>query len=134
MSDKIQHLKNIDKQINSITKVVKNYENQSTHQKLPQQYNEITGKIKEIKTKIKEFNNIIEDPDKYGSPDSIELEDINEHDKFSIYLSEIDEIRNKLSNNDLSLYKEAELYLKLHSLIKWCNDYIEEQKLEIFQI
>jgi uncharacterized membrane protein YdfJ with MMPL/SSD domain len=135
MSDKIKHLKSIDKQINSVTKIVKNYEKQPTHQKLPQQYDDITQKIKGIKMNIEEFINIIEEPDQYEDPDSIDLEDINEHDKFSIHLSEIEEIRNTLNNNtNLSLYREAELYLKLHSLVKLCNDYIEGQKLEIISV
>ena len=131
---KQKKVNNFDKELKNLKKRVEKYESLPYQKKLPETYNLIKKKFNNFKEEVDRFGEILDNPEKYAEDKNIFLEDLDDSDKFTIFIEQIEQIKQKFEDDEMSITEELNLYLELHSLSKWCEAYLDKQKIEIVKV
>ena len=125
--------KSLNKRIQEIETEISKLENMTSIKKLVSKYNKIHTNIEKCRIVLKDIENSINNDteDENISSSSEELE----NDQFLKNLNDLEEIKNKINNTEnIDIEEMYNYYQKSKKIIKKCNQYLEEQKMEIVNI
>jgi hypothetical protein len=131
----------LNKQIKKIKLSIENLENSVKNSDTIKKYDVLSKKIKKCENKIEYYEQIVNNnsnnsklPVKLGEL----LEDIEEFDKkndeentikFNEYIERLTNNKKLLEDNKISFDNMISKYIESKTLINWCNNYINAQKM-----
>jgi hypothetical protein len=124
---------NLQLVINKIKNKIKYYEGKEPHKRMNLNFKKVGKTINNVKDDINLLEDILDNPENYINNDNTD-EDINDNDKFKLYLDRIESIKKDISGNQYSEVKLIELYLDMYSMVQWCNEYINRQRMEVIDV
>jgi len=97
-------------------------------------YKKITDEINILGSDIKIYEQVLNSPELYLIDINEEYKEYNNDEKFKLLFGQIEYLQNCITDQLKSDTVKLNLYIRLCSIVKWCNEYISKLDIKIVEL
>ncbi len=117
--------------MHSLKKKIEKYDDMTVPQKI-KTHPLLVSELNKTHNIVNALLTTIENPSEYVSRNAIDIDsEMEKQERFKLTLNRIEVLRQSPEEN-MTLNAKIDRYLELHDLIEWARNYMQEQKMEVF--